>query len=39
MQMFEDGIRSTGAEETMRAQDIAELMAQSLPQPENTSDS
>lgn len=45
MQMFEDGIRSKGAEETMRAQDIAELMAQSLPQPdpdqdqENTPDS
>jgi len=39
MQMFEDGIRSKGAEETMRTQDIAELMAQSLPQQENTSDS
>jgi Fe-S oxidoreductase/nitrate reductase gamma subunit len=30
MQMFEDGIRSKGVEETMRARDIAEIMAQSL---------
>jgi Fe-S oxidoreductase len=38
MQMFEDGIRSKGAEGTMRAQDIAELMAQSLPQPQAAQD-
>ncbi len=37
MQMFEDGIRSKGAEEEMKAQDIAEIMAQSLPQPSSES--
>ena len=31
MQMFEDGIRTKGVEEEMRARDIAELIAQSLP--------
>jgi Fe-S oxidoreductase len=31
MQMFEDGIKAKGVEETMRVQDIAELIAQSLP--------
>lgn len=31
MQMFEDGIRTKGLEEEMRAQDIAELVVQSLP--------
>jgi Fe-S oxidoreductase len=31
MQMFEDGIRAKGAEDTMRAQDIAEIVAQALP--------
>ncbi len=31
MQMFEDGIRTKGVEEDMRVHDIAELMAQSLP--------
>ena len=30
MQMFEDGIRSKGVENTMQARDIAEIMAQSL---------
>ncbi len=33
MQMFEDGIRTKGVEEEMRVHDIAELMAQSLPDP------
>jgi hypothetical protein len=31
MQMFEDGIKAKGVEERMRVQDIAELVAQSLP--------
>jgi Fe-S oxidoreductase len=31
MQMFEDGIKAKGVEETMRVHDIAELIAQSLP--------
>ena len=31
MQMFEDGIRAKGAEASLRAQDIAELVAQALP--------
>ena len=31
MQMFEDGIKAKGAEETMRVHDIAEIVAQSLP--------
>ncbi|MGE3537761.1 MAG: heterodisulfide reductase-related iron-sulfur binding cluster [Candidatus Tectimicrobiota bacterium] len=31
MQMFEDGVKATGAEERMRVHDIAELIAQSLP--------
>jgi Fe-S oxidoreductase len=31
MQMFEDGIKAKGAEETMRVRDLAELIAQTLP--------
>jgi Fe-S oxidoreductase len=31
MQMFEDGIKAKGVEERMRVQDIAELVAHSLP--------
>jgi Fe-S oxidoreductase len=31
MQMFEDGVKTKGAEERMRVQDIAELVARSLP--------
>ena len=31
MQMFEDGIKAKGVEERMRVQDVAELVAQSLP--------
>jgi Fe-S oxidoreductase len=31
MQMFEDGIKAKGVEETMRVHDIAEIVAQSLP--------
>ena len=31
MQMFEDGVRSKGVEDSMRVHDIAELIAQSLP--------
>jgi Fe-S oxidoreductase len=31
MQMFEDGIKAKGVDETMRVHDIAELIAQSLP--------
>lgn len=38
MQMFEDGIRSKGAEETMRVHDIAEIIAASLPAETNGSD-
>jgi Fe-S oxidoreductase/nitrate reductase gamma subunit len=37
MQMFEDGIRAKGVEEDMRVHDIAELMAQSLPEAGNGS--
>jgi Fe-S oxidoreductase len=36
MQMFEDGIKAKGVEETMRVHDIAELIAQSLPDGMNT---
>jgi Fe-S oxidoreductase/nitrate reductase gamma subunit len=38
MQMFEDGVRAKGVEETMRVQDIAELIAASLPSRSNGSD-
>jgi Fe-S oxidoreductase/nitrate reductase gamma subunit len=38
MQMFEDGVRSKGVEETMRVQDIAELIAASLPSRSNGSE-
>lgn len=31
MQMFEDGVKAKGVEETMRVHDIAELIAQALP--------
>jgi Fe-S oxidoreductase len=31
MQMFEDGVKAKGVEETMRVHDIAELLAQTLP--------
>jgi Fe-S oxidoreductase/nitrate reductase gamma subunit len=31
MQMFEDGIKAKGVEETMRVRDLAELIAQTLP--------
>ena len=31
MQMFDDGIKAKGVEESMRVQDIAELIAQTLP--------
>ena len=31
MQMFADGVKAKGVEETMRVQDIAELVAESLP--------
>jgi Fe-S oxidoreductase len=31
MQMFEDGIKAKGAEERLRVQDIAEVLAQTLP--------
>lgn len=37
MQMFEDGVRSKGVEENMRVQDIAELIAASLPSRQNGS--
>jgi Fe-S oxidoreductase len=32
MQMFEDGVKAKGVEERMRVHDIAELIAQSLPE-------
>lgn len=35
MQMFEDGVRSQGVEDSMRVHDIAELIAESLPPPDN----
>ena len=36
--MFEDGIRTTGNEEKVRVQDIAELVAARLPKPEVAAD-
>jgi Fe-S oxidoreductase/nitrate reductase gamma subunit len=36
MQMFEDGVKAKGVEETMRVHDIAELIAQSLPDGTNS---
>ena len=35
MQMFEDGVRAKGIEDDMRVQDIAELIAASLPSQDN----